>query len=304
MKALKRKLFLSIASLAVCAATLVSTTFAWYVSNTTAEVQKVSGSTAGAGTDGNLLVAEDHGADTAEDDLTWGQFIANITPSVNTQLNPTTKATAANESDPLKPVAEGDWVDKEGKLVAKKDAASGQPYLQFEFWVLSTGDQESVNIEYTLTNTTTSLTSQKVYNTTGAPSGSALGGTFTSDACRALKMDVFTSNLDAVTTLTPIADATNVRLDQAATEYTTKAGCKDDGNAGTYYKQVINQIGYGTNGTTGASTDSGLTSWGSFAITANQPLKLTFRIWLDGTDEQCFDSCVGQTFDLKFNLSV
>ena len=55
MKALKRKLFLSVASLAVCAATLVSTTFAWYVSNTTAEVQNVSGSTAGAGTDGTLL---------------------------------------------------------------------------------------------------------------------------------------------------------------------------------------------------------------------------------------------------------
>ncbi len=304
MKALKRKLFLSVASLAVCAATLVSTTFAWYVSNTTAEVQKVSGSTAGAGTDGNLLVAQDHGDSTTEASLSWGQYIAEITPSVNTALNPTTKATAENNDEPEKPVAVGDWVDKEGKLVAKKDAASGQPYLQFEFWVLSTGEQESVNIEYTLTNTTTSLTSQKVYNTTGAPSGSALGGTFTSDACRALKMDVFTSNLTDVTTLTPIATATNVRLDQAATGYTTKEGCKDDGNAGTYYRNVINEIGYGTNASTGASTDSGITSWESFAITANQPLKLTFRIWLDGTDEQCFDSCVGQTFALKFNLSV
>lgn len=299
MKALKRKLFLSVASLAVCAATLVSTTFAWYVSNTTAEVQRVSGSTAGAGTDGNLLVAQDKGPDTTEELLSWGQYIAEVTPSVNTQLNPTTKATAAASG-----VEVGDWVDKEGKLIAAADAASGQPYLQFEFWVLSTGEQEEVTIEYTLTNTTTDLTPQKVYNTTGAPSSLALGDTFTSDACRALRMDVFTSTLLDVTTLTPIGNAKNIELDKAATGYQTKTGCVDTGNAGTYYKQIVNKIGYGTNGTSGASTDSGLKAWTSFAISPNTPLKLTFRIWLDGTDVNCFDSCVGQTFALKFNLSV
>ena len=61
MKKLTRKLFLSIAALAVCAATLVSTTFAWYVSNSTANVKGLTGAILSGGSEGNILIAKDVG---------------------------------------------------------------------------------------------------------------------------------------------------------------------------------------------------------------------------------------------------
>ena len=55
MKALKRKLFLSVASLAVCAATLVSTTFAWYTSNSEVSASGLNAASA-ASTDARVVI--------------------------------------------------------------------------------------------------------------------------------------------------------------------------------------------------------------------------------------------------------
>ena len=64
MKKLTRKLFLSICTLAICAVTLVSTTFAWYTTNTEVSASNINGASAATGTS-SLLISK-NGSDWAQ----------------------------------------------------------------------------------------------------------------------------------------------------------------------------------------------------------------------------------------------
>ena len=63
---LKGKLIMSAAALAACAATLTSTTYAWYTTNTEVNANGISGATASSG-DTSIFISKDHEE--------WGQTV-------------------------------------------------------------------------------------------------------------------------------------------------------------------------------------------------------------------------------------
>ena len=77
-KSLTRKLFLSVAALAATAATLTSSTFAWYTANTEAQVNKVTASTEAKGSNSLFISAANAYADTKATD--WDAYLAEATP--------------------------------------------------------------------------------------------------------------------------------------------------------------------------------------------------------------------------------
>lgn len=286
MKKLTRKLFLSVAALAVCATTLVSTTFAWYVSNSEASVDKITGSTAGTDVSGNLLVAKDK--DGAPDAFTQ-HLSLDVTLAAAEALNPVTKATA---EDTENSIAVGDWVDKDGNKVTTGTA------MTFSFWIMSTKDQ-TVNVSYLATNTTAAdaLKTQRAYTSTGAPVSQ--GEDFTIDAVNALRMQVVTTEATPVTK-TLAFDTAHQGTATAADAFTANT----TGDANTYYYQLLGTTPYGCNETTGASVAAPTDTWETLSLVADTAVKLTFTVWLEGTDADCFDSCISQTFDFQFNFEV
>lgn len=280
MKKLTRKLFLSVAALAVCAATLVSTTFAWYVSNSEASVSEIHGSTAGTEVSGNLLVAKN---DTTGGSDAPGAFTQNL------KLDFT--------GDALAPVTKGDsgkWLDKAGV-----ENSLGANTMELKFWIMSTKEQ-TVNATYTITNTTAeaNVKTQKAYTSTGAPV--TQNTEFAMDAINALRMQV-------VTTETTAQDKT---LDVAATAtigtptYTRFTAPSDDSDANIYYYQLLGQVPQGCTENTGASPAAPTDTWTQVTLAADTPVMITITIWLEGTDKDCFDSCINQSFDLKFDFEV
>lgn len=302
MKKLTRKLFLSVAALAVCAATLVSTTFAWYVSNTSASVGGLNGATAGTEVGGNLLVALNK---VVEDVDTPDNFTSNITLTASTvKLDPITKATAADADNNI---AVGDWVDHKGAKVA--DA----PVIEYKFWIMST-EVTSIKVEATLENTTETLIAQTVYSATSLPTAAGtgagtaataptkIGDTFTADAVNALACEIIEQDQDEEAK-TPVTGA----LTGLMSTYASPATMVTGGDANQYYKAVLGEVPYATTAGTGASTlnATGVT-WNSLTLTKGVARLITIRIWLEGADADCWDSCRGQTFtlDLKFSTDA
>lgn len=280
MKKLTRKLFLSVAALAVCAATLVSTTFAWYVSNSTAGVSGAKGSTAAAGSEGNLLVAQ------AKDNANGteaGAFMQNITLVDGNVVKPTNGLIPVTTTDVTA------FTDKDGQPVTQTNGA----YIEFKIWVLST-KETSVTMEVTIANTTEDLTTkQTCYNPTGAPV--AQGETFKVDAVKALRVAVSQDD----------AEYKIYNADVIGKEYATPEGLISSGtdvDAQEYYKALIGS--YPAGGKTVADPTTTQAEFQTVTVTANTASLLTFRVWLEGTDSWCFDSCSAQDFSFDFAFSV
>lgn len=303
MKKLTRKLFLSVAALAVCAATLVSTTFAWYVSNSKATVSGVAGSTAGTEVSGNLLVAENT---TTEGTDKAGAYTQDLVLTINGgPLQPVTKATAADDANN---VEIGDWVDKEGKAAVESD--KGKNYMQVKFWVMSTKAQ-AVNFSYEVTNKTDAddVKKQKAYTATGAPV--AQGTEFAVDAVNALRMNITatapaTSGGENINADLGVAETATIKT---AAETTALFTANSTGDANKYYQQLLGKIPYGCEKTvdtvtTAESPAAPNTDVETVYLAANTEVLMTITIWLEGTDKDCFDSCISQAFDFKFIFEV
>jgi len=123
-----------------------------------------------------------------------------------------------------------------------------------------------------------------------------------------------------------LLDSKTYQLDKAAkdvtggaydTTKTTAASQFNDlasGDAGVYFKNILGYAPYNTSGfgaadqtsTTGASTDGNTgaaNAIASFTLKENVDTLVTFEVWLEGSDAQCFDSCKGQTFDFDFKYT-
>ncbi len=74
------------------------------------------------------------------------------------------------------------------------------------------------------------------------------------------------------------------------------------GDANVYYKTVMQTAGFGTDSSDGTSANLANTTWTSLNLTANKDNLITISIWLEGTDAQCWDSCIGQTFTLQLKF--
>jgi len=77
-------------------------------------------------------------------------------------------------------------------------------------------------------------------------------------------------------------------------------------DAGVYYKNVVGKVAENTTAGTGVSVDdnTGLTAWNSVTLKAATDTYFEFKIWLEGSDRQCFDSCRGQTFTVDFRFEL
>lgn len=330
MKKFGRKLVLSGLALAATAATLSTSTYAWYVTNTTAEVNQGTAGTAGTSASGNLLVSNDTAG-------AYGAFTNSINlPSVTDLVKPVTKnageyaPTADTEVDDTKtyytlnnasyeevgtPTDENigtyyekaAWIDVDGKAVADESA-----YVELSFWVLST-EQTTVNFTTNFTNSTSGTPiTQVLYNANGKPTkiiaangapATATGedelealDTFTVDAGYALRFEVTTK---AETGNATVLDTYGIENFTNNT-YVGKEGYYSNGNAHTYFYNVAGKNPLG--GTEEAG--KGSAAFTSITVGQNVKTRVTIKIWIEGTDLDCFDSCVGQDFTFDFDLSV
>ena len=302
MKKIAKKLVLSAVSLGLVAATLSTTTFAWYVSNTEASVSGVNGKIEGEAIGGNLLVAQN--APDLEGPDQPGNFTSSITLSTSgKELNPVT-------------LSESKWYDQEGT-----DQTASNPYIEYKFWILST-EATTVNVTSKLKNSTTSFIEQTVYNAASLPnSGTAakpaqVGDKFKVDAVRALKCVITgqdaTSSTDMTLKESP-AELANGGLVGLDATYTSPEECVWGGDANQYFKAMLGYAAYGTTGYvagnqgtagTGASVEMEDASFSSITVTKGVPKEIVIRIWLEGTCENCWDSCRGQDFELNFTFTT
>lgn len=287
MKKLTRKLVLSFAALAVCAATLVSTTFAWYVNNPTAYANGAKGSTANTDTTGSLSISKT-GADN-----TWFKSIS-LSDVTGSQLTPihynTGKFYTLDDGEgkgttesPITPTVETttatNWITI--TLYLKADAAG------------------TVDLALTTKNTTTAANfkSQASLSETNAPV--AKGQSWYSDAVNAMYIErviytgasYATAGTAAINTLKAESDTYT-----AATGVTITEG----GNANAYYEEV-KEVTLAD----AAKTAPTAAAMAPISLTANTPVKVEYRIWLEGADSDCFNACTNQafSFDLTYNFT-
>ena len=271
MKKLTRKLFLSIAALAVCAATMVSTTFAWYVQNTEATASGMTASTAEATGDGSIYVSKDGTAFTKSVTITTSDYAYNGT---------------------LDPVTTDDGTLAEGKLTFKNVSGDSDTthYIQFSLWIKS---DKAITCKPSLTVTNGTLAFKKQTAYQSITEDVTAGQEFYVDAVQALRMAVQKESEET---------ATIYDLQKIATEYEVNVqSVKEEDlttDAHAYYNQIM---GKAANDTTPAEAE---TTWANYTLEANKAVKLTFFIWLDGADKSCFDSCVGQNFTFTLSFSV
>lgn len=285
MKKLTRKLFLSVAALAVCAATLVSTTFAWYVSNQTASATGVNAATATVSDGGSVYISKD-----------GSKFYSSIAFTTDDLTN----TTYGNQNGAFIPLTTDDaeaFVDVEG-------TANTSAYMVVNMWLKADADC-SVTPMLKLTNTTAALPEKVAYQAiTTAVQG---GQTYTIDAAQALRMAVAVDDADAT-----IYDVLAIAKDAAGTAaYTIVDGsvAEDDlvdttidedtlEGAHGYYAAIMGEAPSDVEAA--AATES----WGTIALTADTAVKLTFVIWLDGADISCYDGCAGQSFQFDFDFTI
>jgi len=70
------------------------------------------------------------------------------------------------------------------------------------------------------------------------------------------------------------------------------------GNANTYYNSVLGKD------PVFATEFAGVTGVQQFTLTAKCETKLSFYVWLEGTDVDCFDSVAGQSFEFEFAFTA
>lgn len=88
------------------------------------------------------------------------------------------------------------------------------------------------------------------------------------------------------------------------TDYTDMTSGNWDANK--YYYANMDAVPTNT-GAEGASTDSSTrtqSSWTSISLDANVDTLLSFKIWLEGSDKDCWDSCKGQDFKFNFEFNA
>lgn len=313
------KLALSGVALAAVAATLGTSTYAWYVTNSTATVGNIQG-TAQAGGTGSILVAEAQATGGKNGHGAWAKNIETL--NTNNYAS-TTTASGLIPATPVSAVAgvgtstlsstpatsldsNTKWVNSKGVEIANTE----KRFLEFDVWVLST-DTTSVNFSFAIDNTTasTAIKTQIAYTGTGLPSGVTQGQTFAVNIVDALRVGYtqYTYDSTAATSTTALEGTKGASkifdAAQASSSSVVATGAnfaENDGNAHTYYESVLGSNDYIL--TTGPTLATGSTF--SITVEKNIETRLHFYVWLEGTDTCCFDSCNGQSFKLGLQFEA
>lgn len=272
---LRKKLLLSLAALAACATTFVSTTFAWYTTNTKVEANNVTGASADSGAasifisgDGSKWYQKVDATSTGDDKFTVS----------STTLSPVT-------------LKDGEWIDQLGTTV-------GAPtYVEFtlHFKTAKLADGSApVNL---------AIDTIKIENTTGTVKtvdNLLDGSTYSEDLLDALAMQIVS---------TTVAD-----IDQNGFSLTPGTGCVSHITEDKYVEEstpasgaheYCNAIAPGSVTVTSTTTAALASNTLIAKLPANgDATTVTFRIFLDGADTDCFDACKGQSFKLNIGFKI
>lgn len=215
------------------------------------------------------------------------------------------------------------WVDAQGAVMST-------PYIEFKIWVNNT-TATGVTIEdfkvLNTTNSTNPLPKQTVYSRNGLPTEVGTATSFAVDAAESLRVAVQNSayteavadpatpgQIDTTAAWTIYDKRIFKNYDTLNADKLTALGvvAPTGGDANKYYYKILKEVPFGctASGTGDAATVTSPTDpTGTFTsvttAAANSYNVLTFRVWLEGTDSACFDTCKGQTFsfEIKFGKS-
>lgn len=300
------KLALMGASITALAATLTTSTYAWYVSNKTATVSAVNGKTNATAGDGSIALSLTGKAN---------EFYRTIALTSTSNFNAYAESGVPTIS--LDPVCTTD-----GKTFTKDDNSAATAFYKFEFYVRA---ESACTITPTITvvNTTSTVPTQINYSTAATDPISYVtdhvggkGQTFTIDALNAMYISQFTEigTVQDPSTSTAyakagtqtgaisgqcsaIAGGTNVTStpSEAISNY---ARIASEG-AHDYYAEIQKAAATHT-----TPYGSSATAIGTITLAANTPQKVTYYAWLDGADDQCFNCCAAQSFTFAFSYTV
>jgi len=284
------KLALSGAAVAALAATFSTSTYAWYVSNKTATVTGGAGTTGSAEADGSVLLSWN--GSTA-----WGKnlsFSDSGAPDLNHLAVMPVHQHRADDENKGKYFKLGTNGYSEGTTAA----TANTDYVEFTIYAKTeSATGVDVNVSFVVANAVAAgnVNSLKqlayVGADQGAPTGLLAGAEFIKDA------------LDAMYVRQTYSTTEELCAVAGALKGTSNITPTSGGNAHTYYKSVagINNTLFAEAPESGAYVKS---SFSQIHLTTT-PLAITYQIFLDGGDEDCFNSCAGQdfTFTVTYNVA-
>ena len=301
------KLALMGASITALAATLTTSTYAWYVSNKTAEVKKVTGITNAGASDGSISLSttgkagEFYKSITLESTTNYNAYVAEGVSSV--QLEPVTTTDGVTFYQPTY-TKNGTWADG--------DAVTGKNFYFMFYIQAAAGCTVAPTVK--VTNKTTVVPKAINYSAANNIVGAIDGQDYTIDALNALHMSLVPTvsggsagAYDASgatpgdTQVQEVLGGTGVTtvISSAIDSYARKA----TGGAHDYFEEIMGYApAYSAVRYNAAS--SGFSAFENISLTANTPVKLEYRIWLDGGDDQCLNPCVSQQFEFEFSYTV
>ncbi len=299
---LKSKLIMSGVALAACAATLTSTTYAWYTTNTTVEAVGLSASTAATG-DASILISRTGNAGT------WKQSVSlsDITTSSMVPLQYVSDSQALYASD------------------GTTGASTGQ-YITFDLFFKTTkmsSDSAQVKLgidDMKVYNDAASIADLPKYENLVNGCGNDTSGIkqtvgqYQVDAAQCLAMywknadgNTYTANDNTPASLDSVlykkaSDGSVTASDGTKlTKSTTGLGCTEGVlNAKTYVETVQGTEVPASNVSGNLNLDTQVCT----LLGSGASCKVTFFIYLDGGDQMCFDACKGQTFHFDLTFSV
>ena len=257
------------ASAAALAATLSTSTYALYVSNKQATMTNGTGATGSAGSDGSIL-------------LSWTGPTGKWFKEISFADTDAASHKTVNALQPVSYVSDGFY----GITSTGAQGSASTDYITFTLKIKSDAatTAEPVVVDPVMTITTTKQAEnvgQVAYVATGLPTAAgtventapSAGSTFTVDAKKALYVQQ-----------TVGSTKTYMAVDATGT----------GGNAHNYYTAVTGNTPYAT----APVTATGL---GQITLTSSAAVDLTYVIFLDGGDTDCFNSCAG--WDIAFSLT-
>ena len=299
------------ASTAALAATLTTSTYAWYVSNKTATVKAGEGHTGSAGADGSVLLSWNGAAQNA----VWAKELS-FTDTTNGAPNITNvKLTPVHDDGTGFFGVNTDGTKPQTDLAANLTTGAGS-YLQFTIYAKTESSTPiSVTPSIVINNTTQALTGLEQLAYVGTADGSpvAAGTNFVYNCLDSLYVKQSTTASTGSgnsATAGALTANTYVAASKSGTRGTTtvSSGWTDhgEGNAHSYFANVANvdlaDIWVKTPACTDSGNDAGTLS--DLVLTQDY-IAITYTIFLDGGDEDCFNSCAGQdiSFEVKFQVN-
>lgn len=336
MKKFGRKLFLSCAALAACATTLVSTTFAWYTSNTEVALGAQSAASQTNADGDDILVSRALTYDTSGAKLTtgraaatWSEYSNNGTPVLTDSV--TLKPVYYNVTDKTYKTLDSVEDPESGAnaTVTYSDDSLSANVLEFRLrfksqkTITSAAEKVSIYVSgITLTNTRKSADDSKVpADVHGEGTGISKPGDYNVDILKAIKLNVSSA------AVTKTGDTYSTGEFGTVATYGFESFGADDTNVG-----IANAIGYYNKALRNATGDKPIAAPATNYNVGTETTKLEqassnnavkiceigttgyteviFVFYLDGWDNYCYNACrkqgisVALTFSSSANTSV